>query len=308
MTSSARPALAAALLAASTAAADPYDLRLFKLGNPDTTSDAQAKFRAFARQFGAALTSVSLTPPETLGHSAFALNAELSVVQLRQDELACTLGALNCIPTERFNPDPLDRRPGIDGSLLIPSIHLRKGLPFSLEVGARMAWIEKSRMAAATGEVKWAINEGFTYLPDVSLRGSLTKLLSPKDFDLTAAGADLALGKEFAIGGMITLTPYIGWNLVWVGASSNTIDFTPSRSYEEGVCGPNPASCDPNAQIAIGSGVYEEVSLGDNSHNRFYAGARFIGGVVQLGVEYSMSQLPRLPRVDAFNFTLGLDF
>ncbi|HZA14347.1 MAG TPA: hypothetical protein VE618_07620, partial [Myxococcaceae bacterium] len=111
-------------------------------------------------------------------------------------------------------------------------------------------------------------------------------------------------------GGMITLTPYVGWNLVWVGASSNTVDFKPDRSFEEGICGPDyPASCDRNAQISSpDTGVYDEVPLGDNSHNRFYAGVRFIGGIIQLGAEYSFSQLPQPGGVDAFNFTLGLDF
>ena len=286
MTSSPRLALAAALLAASAAAADPYDFQIHELR--DSSTDPNENFRAFVRELGAALTSVSLTPPETLGHSAFAVNAELSVVQLRQQ-----------LPTER----------DIQGALLVPSVHVRKGLPFSLELGARAAWIEKSRMAAGTAELKWAINEGFGYLPDVSLRGSVTKLFGTRDFDLTAGGADLAVGKEFAIGGMITLTPYVGWNLVWVGASSNTIDFRPSRPFDEGICGPDyPASCDRNAQMTVDSGVYDEVPAGDNSHNRFYFGVRFIGGVIQLGAEYSFSQVPRLAGVDAFNFTLGLDF
>ncbi|HZA51884.1 MAG TPA: hypothetical protein VE549_14160, partial [Myxococcaceae bacterium] len=280
MTSSARLALAAALLAASAAAADPYDFQIHKIGNPAGDADAHGNFQAFVRRLGAALTSVGLTPPETLGHSAFAVNAELSLVQLHQDDQ-------NIFPTERLAFAEGSRqvvRPGVEGGLLIPSVHVRKGLPFSLELGARAAWIEKSRMTAGTAELKWAINEGFGYLPDVSLRGSVTKLFGTRDFDLTAGGADLAVGKEFAIGGMITLTPYVGWNLVWVGASSNTIDFKPDRPFEEGICGPDyPASCDRNAQISgPDTGVYDEVPLGDNSHNRFYAGVRFIGGIIQL--------------------------
>ena len=147
MMSSARLALTAALLAASAADAQ-YDLFIHKLGNPAADPNANAKFRAFVRELGAALTSVNLTPPDTLGHSAFAVNAELSVVQL---ERGCVAGGSDCVPTERFNPALVPVRPGIDGSLLIPSVHVRKGLPFSFELGARTAWIEKSHLAAATG-------------------------------------------------------------------------------------------------------------------------------------------------------------
>jgi hypothetical protein len=299
--------LAAALLCSTQAAAGPYDLRLYKLGNPDPGEvnhdpRANANFRAFSRQFAAALTSVTLMPPETLGHAAFSVSAELSTVQLQQDTVR--------IPTQRLNAG----RSGIEGWLLMPSLHVRKGLPWSLEMGARVAWIEKSAMVAGTGEVKWALNEGFAYLPDLGVRGHVTRLFNTKDFDLTAAGVDLGLGKQFAIGGMITLTPYAGWNLVWVASNSNTIDFDPGRTHESHIRTPSA----PFENIS----VFDEVSLARNSHNRFYGGLRFIGGALQLGAEYSVSQLPRIPvdtggdepefmeipAVTAINFTVGLDF
>ncbi len=301
------------LLWSVTSLADPYDLRLYKLGNPtpggvNYDRAANARFAAFARQFAAGLTSVNLSPPETLGHSAFSVTAELSVVQFEQGEFA--------LPTEQYRAD----RPGITGALLLPSVHLRKGLPWSFEVGARVAWIEKSRMGAATGEVKWALNEGFTYLPDLGVRAYATRLFNSRDFDLTAGGLDLGIGKQFAIGGMVTLTPYVGWNLVWVAANSNTIDFNPGRTEAESVQGRNAPYTDENGVPQVG--VFDELRLTSNSHNRFYGGARFIAGALQLGAEYSTSRLPRvqvpvgegdtqsrqLPAVNAFNFTVGLDF
>ena len=296
------------LLWSVTSVADPYDLRLYKLGNPTKSAAnydpaANARFAAFARQLGAGLTSVNLAPPETLGHSGFSVTAELSVVQFDQSDFA--------MPTEQYDGS----RPGITGALLLPSIHIRKGLPWSFEVGARVAWIEKSRMGAATGELKWAINEGFTYLPDIGVRAYATRLFNSKDFDLTAGGLDLGLGKQFAIGGMVTLTPYVGWNMVWVAANSNTVDFNPGRTESEAVE-------TPTAQFRD-TGVFDQVALTASSHNRFYGGFRFITGALQLGAEYSTSRLPRVvvpgegdeperkmlvPPVNAFNFTVGLDF
>ncbi len=87
---------------------------------------------------------------------------------------------------------------------------MRKGFPFSFEVGARAAWIDRSSMAVGTLEAKCAINEGFLYLPDVAIRGYVTRLFNTRDFDLTTFGFDLGVGREFPIGGMITLTPYAG--------------------------------------------------------------------------------------------------
>jgi hypothetical protein len=275
--------------------ADTYDFKIYQLGNPQVggtgyTPRADANFRAFVRQFGAAMTSVNLAPPDTLGHSGFAINAELSVVDFQGGTL----------PTEgQFK-----------GPMLIPSLHVRKGLPYSFEVGARAAWIEKSRMGAGTFELKWAVNEGFTYLPDIAVRGSITKLVNTRDFDVTCGGLDIGIGKQFAIAGMMTITPYVGWNLMFVGATSSNIDFRPSRTLDE-----SDAPGDQYRDFYI----FESVLAAQNTHNRFYGGFRFIGSVAMVGAEISYSVLGRfrdaktgqdidVPGVLAGNFTVGLDF
>jgi hypothetical protein len=277
-------ALALAVSVAGTALADPYDFRLSKFGNPQSTPSADADFRAFARQFAAGMTSANLAPPETLGHSGFAVSADLSVVNFK--------GAL---PT---NVDFV-------GPLLVPSLHFRKGLPASFELGGRAGWISQSRMGMGTLELKWALNEGFKYLPDIGVRGSITKLVNAKDFDLTAGGLDIGVGKQFALGGMVTLTPYVGWNLMFVGASTGNIDFNPGRTL---------AASDGQSSQFNDFYIFTALSAAANTHNRFYGGFRFIGGVFQLGFEVSYSILGTNSSganidVLAWNFTLaGLDF
>ncbi|MDP1822953.1 MAG: hypothetical protein Q8L48_06920 [Archangium sp.] len=296
-----------AVLLSTSALGDAYDFRIYQLGNPQEsrtggTPAANAAFRAFSRRLAAAMTSVNLAPPETLGHSAFALSAELSVV----DFGGSTQTSL--MPTQR----------AISGPVLLPSIHIRKGLPWSFELGVRAAWFEKSRMGLGTVELKWAINEGFTYLPDICVRGSITKILNSRDFDVTAGGLDLGIGKQFAIAGMVTLTPYIGWNLTFVGASSNSIDFNPTRTLAEADA--------PNAQFTDYY-VFDSVLAANNTNNRFYGGFRFIAGVVMLGFEFSYTTLGSfndskigtvdgvctdrsvcMPPVLAYNSTIGFDF
>jgi hypothetical protein len=295
MRSFSRGVALAAVLSGTAALADAYDLQIEKLGNPTPeaaayNAAANAQFRAFARTFGAALTSANLMPPETVGHAAFNVNAELSVVGLSSETV---------LPTEDAQP----------GSLLVPALHVRKGLPFSLELGARVAWIEKSSMVAGTGELKWAVNEGFTWLPDVAVRAHVTRLFGNRAFDLTAAGLDFGVGKQFPIGGMITLTPYGGLDLVGINASTSILDFRQSRPYQETVTSPLAGLED--------TGVYERVDFDVNQ--RIYGGVRFIGGALQLGAEISFSRLGSVevageaesrgvPGVFAFSTSLGLDF
>ncbi|MDC0709818.1 hypothetical protein POL68_15200 [Stigmatella sp. ncwal1] len=291
----------ATLLSGATAYADDNDLRIEKLGNPAAEVTAglptgNSNFQAFARTFGAAITSTNLMPPETLGHSGFNLNLELSVINLPDDVL---------IPTEGDQP----------GSVLLPSLHVRKGLPFSLELGARVGWVEKSSIIAASGELKWAINEGFTYLPDIGVRGHVTRLMGVRDLGLTAAGLDIGVGKQFPVGGMVTFTPYGGLDLTFVGADSRNLDFNQDRSYDDSL------GSDSRAAL-VDTATYKDVSLGDNLNQRIYGGVRFIGGVLQLGAEFSYTRLGSvkldptnddsegrgLPGVITFNTSFGLDF
>jgi hypothetical protein len=289
----------ATLLSGAAAHADKNDLRIAQLGNPDPTganasATARADFQAFARAMSASLTSVNLMPPETLGHAAFNVNAELSVVSLPSSIR---------IPTE--SPQP--------GTMLVPSFHVRKGLPFSVELGGRVGWVEKSRMVAATGELKWAVNEGFTYLPDIGVRGHVTKLLGAQDLSLTSTGLDAGIGKQFPLGGMVTLTPYGGLDFTFVSAKSATLDFQPDRPYSTTV---------ENGSVAAlqNTGSYGRLRFHENMTQRIYGGARFIGGVLQLGAELSFTRLGSapvadgseetrgLPTVVTFNTSLGLDF
>lgn len=297
-----RFAALACALGCAAASADPYDFRLYKLGNTFQGGKgydlaANAKYRIVMRQLGAAVTAVNLMPPETLGHAAFAVSAELQVVDF------------GVTPTVSAQEVRLPMEGDFRGPLLIPSVHMRKGLPWSFELGARIGWIEKSRMPITTVELKWAVNEGFTFLPDIGVRAFLTKILNSRDFDLTVGGFDLGLGKQFAIGGMVTLTPYAGWNLAFAGSTSSNIDFDPQRSLAQAEGG----------QVFRDVYTFAPMRAVDNTHNRFYFGGRFIGGALTLSAEFSYTvigtftyvptgETVAVPGVASFNFALGLDF
>ncbi|ATB42587.1 hypothetical protein CYFUS_008066 [Cystobacter fuscus] len=278
----------AVLVGGPAAYADRNDIELSKLGNPGTDeySAPNTNFRAFARTLGAMMTATNLTPPETLGHAGFAVGLELGVVSMPEEVKLPMVNAL-------------------EGPALVPSIHVRKGLPFSIDLGARVGWLDRSNLFAATGEVKWAVNEGFIpWLPDIGLRAHVTHLLNTRDFHLTAGGLDVNVGKQFPLGGMISLTPYGGIDFVGVAAKSELLGF-----------GPLDATGKP-ADIA----AYTPVNGWDNINTRFYAGGRFIGGALQIGAEVSLSSQGSIPTnaagtenralapVFAFSTTLGLDF
>lgn len=276
--------LVAGLSAASTGRADPQDFQLTKLGNAKTDAAvANENFRIFANQLGAAISSADFSPPETLGHSGFNFALGYSVAKV---------GDTRAQSWPRAGTPPSD-------ALLMPSVIMRKGLPFSFELGTRFTYLTYSRMAAATLEVKWALNEGFLYLPDLGVRGHGTRLLGTREFGLTTAGVDVGIGKQFAIGGMFTLTPYAGWDFLLVSCISGVVDFKDPATTTVAS-----AQADPSKDTA----TFDPVNMGQNKSHRFYAGLRFITSVLELGAEASVVQTYQNKQTVVFSGKVGLDF
>jgi hypothetical protein len=279
---------AAVALAAAPAAADVNDVHLWKLGSPrenlgDGTPNAaysphaQARFEALATQLGLALTSVTGGPARTTGASGFAIDLQWSNVSLPGDR---TEGDGPVWPVDEEGPT----------SLAMPSIHVRKGLPYSFEIGMRLSQIEQSEMLAATLEIRAAVVEGIASAPDVSVRVHAGRLLGARDLGLVAGGFDFTVSKEFPLFRTLRLAPYAGYDPTLIFANSNAIDFDPgSETFD------NPA---------LDDAVFETFS---SMFHRFYAGARLGWGPVNFALEYSHAAADQ-DSVGAFSAVTGLSF
>ena len=270
--------------------ADGGDFQVYKLGNPSdgtTGAASNANFRIMSNQLAAAISSFNGAPPETLGHSGFNVAFEYQVAQIDNNATYWPTTA----PVTPY--------------LLMPSIHVRKGLGFSVEIGTRVSYLQSTRMAAATVELKWALNEGFKYFPDLGVRGYGTHLFGSRDFNLTTAGLDVGLGHQFGIGGMATLTPYAGWNLQFNACTSSVVDFRPDRPLADAIT-------DPTADTS----VFSTVSMANNMNHRIYLGLRFISYVFELAVEGSVILQSKdsatgqivMPQIFVFGGKVGIDF
>ncbi len=245
-----------AFLEAGLAWASPQDFQLYKLGKPSEQS--QENFRFFVNQLGSALTSFSLSAPNTMGHSAFFVGFEYNAIFLDSSS--------QIWPTEKPSP----------GHLLLPSFTLRKGLPLSLELGTRISYLQNSRMAAGTLELKWAIHENYGPLPNFAIRGHGTRLIGARDFSLSAVGIDMSIGYQFFLASIFTISPYAGCDLNWIGAKSNIIDFRPDRTFLE-------AQNDPFAD----TGKFSAIEMHQNHQYRLHVGFRATSYGLEWGAEVS---------------------
>ncbi len=159
----------------------------------------QAQFRLFSEDLGAALSYKAVLPSEPLGTTGFDLGLEISVVQLSNATI--------------FDQAVSGDAPN---TLAIPKLHVHKGLPFDIDVGAFVASVPDSNVRLWGGEVRYAIVSGGPATPAVAVRGSYTELENVNQLKLNTTGVDLSISKGFAF-----LTPYAGIGKVWVNSTPN---------------------------------------------------------------------------------------
>lgn len=150
----------------------------------------QQAFRSFSEDLGAALSYKALSPAEPLGVTGFDIGIEATNTKLENPALFRAVG---------WNEDYLP----------VPKLHIQKGLPLNIDVGAFYSAISDYKLWGA--ELKYAIIEGNTALPAVALRGTYTKLSGVEQLDLDTAGLELSVSK-----GLAMATPYIGAGIVRV--------------------------------------------------------------------------------------------
>jgi hypothetical protein len=175
-------------------------------------------FKKLSTELGIAIAPQFTSPSETLGSLGFEVGFSTAVTPVHQGEAYWQWA--------RRTDE------GVDRALALTSFHVRKGLPASFELEGNFSWLANSEMYAMGLAVKWALNEGFYFIPDVALRGSVNLLLGARDLQIVTSGFDLSLSKKFAIGGTSTLTPYAGYNLLIINSNSHVLDPTPLEDLD----------------------------------------------------------------------------
>lgn len=178
-----------------------------------TNVTSQAVFADLVSDLGSALSYKAIAPAEPLGLLGIDLGLEFSATKLNSDALKTAAGG--------------------DGAttLLVPKVHVHKGLPLSLDVGAFVSAVPSSNIKVTGAELRYSFLEGNTVMPALAVRGTYTKLSGVDHLDLSTKGVELTISKGFAM-----LTPYAGLGKVKVSGDSDLSGFssespTLSKSY-----------------------------------------------------------------------------
>lgn len=157
----------------------------------------QAEFKQLAGDLNAITSYKALTPAASLGITGFDLGAELSFTEL--------------------NSSAIWKKAGADVSTLVmPRLHVHKGLPFNIDVGASLVTVPDSNIKLMGAEIRYALIEGGVTVPAVGFRAAMSRLSGVSQLDVNTQSLELVVSKGF-----LMLTPYAGVGQVWGNVTPN---------------------------------------------------------------------------------------
>jgi len=323
-------ALAAALALALTPAAvraEPLDIRLQNLGAPSASvwtnidsrfgsgalsaqdaaalaSEAKTRFAILSVETGLALSSAILQPAATNGVAGWDVGFEGTYSPIHDDVVGQT-----SLGTDFAPRSPWQTKGAPPSALLLASLHVRKALPFSVEVGGRAIYMSQSNYYAGQAEAKIALVEGYKKWPDVAVRAAYTAMVGHPTWNLGTSELDGMVSKRMSMGGISGITPYLALRWCRVSASSEKLDFAPE------IPATTPAS------MSASQAAFPKLNA---SMLRYTLGARFSTAAVSMGLELTYlpskslsgeqnptaDQYPTVKIASSFggSFRLGWDF
>jgi len=266
-------------------------------------------FKRLVNQYGAALAPTAMHSARTTGYGGFELSLEGSFTSLDD-------GADYMIEGTRGSIDPSTNKRSIrnnspDKLAQVYYLKARKGFPFGLEIAGLIGTMSHTSFTIIGSDIRLSLLEGFRQgalgiLPDVAVGGGIRTITGTPQLQLTTAAFDVQISKPLPIADASVLTPYIGYQYLWIFGDSGLIDTTPNTD-PVGLCGytgpnvpgtpgtpvPTPSGdkpydgqpvCDGGTPLDFNNTfVFDQVRL---SRQRIIFGANYRFEMVSFGLQY----------------------
>ena len=158
----------------------------------------QSEFRALSEDLGAALAYRGVTPATPLGVLGFDVGVGVTDTSVEHSSAFRLAGA------------------GGRSSLLIPRLHVHKGLPGRFDVGGFIAGATQIDTKLYGLEARYAVIDDTLTTPAIALRLAGTRATGTGDLRISTASADVMISKK-----LTALTPYAGGGVVRVDSKVN---------------------------------------------------------------------------------------
>lgn len=155
-----------------------------------------SEFRDLSQDMGAAVSYKAVLPIATLGVAGFDFGAEVTATRIEHRD-AWDRASSGTAPQ----------------TVYVPKIHVHKGLPAGIDVGAFYASVPDPKFDVWGAEIRYALIDGGTATPAVGLRGTYSAVNGIDQLSLNTKGIELGVSKGFAL-----FTPYAGVGRIWTEA------------------------------------------------------------------------------------------
>lgn len=169
-----------------------------------------AEWTQLTQDLGAAFSYKGVTPATPLGTLGFDVGLEVTDTKLENASALARAGA------------------GSHSHLIIPKLHITKGIFGGLDVGAFVGGSSEIGAALYGAHLSYAFLDDTLTTPAVALRVSGTKASGLGDLSIGTAAADVLVSKKLAL-----VTPYAGGGLVRVQATAHNTALE-EKSFNKG--------------------------------------------------------------------------
>ncbi len=190
-----------------------------------------AAFKKLIGQYGFAMAPSAMHSARTTGFGGFHLSIEGQYTKVDDGSDALQRGT-------RGPQDPSTKKSSIinsspDPLLQVYSLKVRKSFGFGLEIMGAVGFMAQSNILMGGSDVRLSLLEGFRapdwpgYVPDVAVGGGVRTITGTAAFQLTVASLDTQISKPISISNSSIITPWLGYQYVWIFGDSGLVDLTP---------------------------------------------------------------------------------
>jgi hypothetical protein len=255
-------------------------------------SPDHAAFMRLVNQWGFALAPSAMHTARTVGFGGFHFSLEAIYTKIDDTADYWKLGT-------RGDRDPQSDRgapynANVPGIIQQYSARVRKAFGFGLEVSGQVGFVPASSILTGGADVRFALLEGFRtgflgIFPDVSVGAGVRTITGTPEFQLTTVGADVQLSKPLPLSDQSVLSPWVGYQYLWIFGNSGVVDTTPATDAL-GYCqyaGSNvPGSTDPRKTVADGQPVCAGGQPSDFNNNVVFSDVRLQRHRMMFGLDY----------------------
>ncbi len=213
-------------------------------------------FKRLMSQYGFAFAPNAMHSARTTGYGGFHLSLEADYTSISNDASYWKLGTQGAVDPSNNSSSTFNSSP--QSLLQLYSLKFRKSFGFGLEITGLVGFMPKTSIITGGADVRMSLLEGFRtgvggILPDVAVGGGVRTITGTPQFQMTVAGLDAQISKPLPIQDVQVLTPYVGYQYLWIFADSGLIDLSPATDALRycNYAGQNvPGNTDPDTLVA----------------------------------------------------------